>query len=157
MRSGGSGICSGTVWEALALNVASMACLNVAASNCAREATRRISAKSRERLVSTRIPSRVGMQFLGNLGVQWVTAHFRRGDFGKRQEIRRSQFDWSLKDAITISNVQMEGFKRAAIKQAANWETEPAPWRTGRRLCWLAHLELKPITEIKHYCCGEDE
>jgi hypothetical protein len=49
----------------------------------------------------------------------------------------------------------MEGLKRAAIKQAANWEAEPAPWRTGCCLCWLAHLEFKPITEIKQYCCAK--
>jgi hypothetical protein len=53
MRSGGSGICCGTGWEALALKVASMACFNFGPSNSVGEAARRISARFRARLVSS--------------------------------------------------------------------------------------------------------
>src|SRR5579884_3474961 len=105
--------------------------------------------------LSTRIRSRVGVQFLRDLRVQWITTHFRRSDFGKRQKIRHSQFDRSLKDRITISNIQLERFKAAAIKQTANWETESAPWGTGCRFCRFAHLKLKPITQVKRDCCSK--
>jgi len=43
----------------------------------------------------------------------------------------------------------MESFKPAAIKQTANWETEPVPWRAGCRFCGFANLKPKPITELK--------
>ena len=66
--------------------------------------------------LSTCIRSRVGVQFLRNLCGQRVAAHSRWSNFGKRQEMRRNQFDRSLKDGITISNVQMESFKPTAIK-----------------------------------------
>jgi hypothetical protein len=41
------------------------------------------------------------VQLLRNLCGKRVTAHSRRSNFGERQEIRRNQFDGSLKDRVT--------------------------------------------------------
>lgn len=154
MRPGGSGVCGGTGWEVLALNVASMACFNFAPSNCASEAAIRISAKSRARLVSPlSISSCVGMQFLRNLCRQRVAADLGRWDSGKRQEIGRGQFDRSFKNGITVPNIQVEDFKRTAINQAPYWKAESVPRGTGCRLRWLSHLELKPIAEMNCHGC----
>jgi hypothetical protein len=69
-----------------ALNVASIDCFNFAPSNRDSEAARRISASLARRLSPHSHTFACGYAVSLHLCGQQITAHLRRGDFGKRQE-----------------------------------------------------------------------